>query len=111
MHVSQMNIKNKNIPKKYINNFTNCFCEKFKDISNKCLQENRKQKSLQFLQNFTSKENYRPISSQSNFTKIFKNVLFMQLNSCMENKFSIYLTGFWKSHNTKHDWILESTAK
>ena len=89
-----MNIKNKNIPKKYINNFTNCFCEKFKDISNKCLQENRKQKSLQFLQNFTSKENYRPISSQSNFTKIFENVLFMQLNSCMENKFSIYLTGF-----------------
>ena len=37
--------------------------------------------------NNTSKYNYRLISTLSNFTKNFENILFMQLNRYMQNKF------------------------
>ena len=48
----------------------------------------------------TSKDNYRTVSTFSNFTKLFESILFWQLNSCMQ-KFS-YLMGFWKNHNTQN---------
>ena len=49
----------------------------------------------------TSKDNYRPISTLSNFTKLFESILFTQINRYMQNKFSKYLTGFRKNHNTQ----------
>ena len=66
--------------------------------------------------NNTSKYNYRLISTLSNFTKNFENILFMQLNRYMQNKFSKYLTGFRKNHNTQNSVlrmiaILESQTK
>ena len=48
----------------------------------------------------TSKDNYRPINTLSNFAKLFENIIYSQLNDYMENKFSKYLTGFRKNHNT-----------
>ena len=53
----------------------------------------------------TSKDNYRPISTLSNFTKLFGSILFTQLNRYMENKFSKYLTGFRKNHNTQNSLL------
>ena len=52
-----------------------------------------------------SKDNYGPISTLSNFTKLFESILFTQLNRYMQKNFSKYLTGFWKNHNT-HNSIL-----
>ena len=52
--------------------------------------------------NNTSKDNYRPISTLSNFTKRFESILFTQLNGYMQNKFSKYLMGFRKNHNTQN---------
>ena len=43
----------------------------------------------------TSKDILRPISTLSNITK-----LFTQLDRCTQNKFSKYLAGFGKNHNT-----------
>ena len=37
----------------------------------------------------------------SNFAKIFENIIYLQLNDYMENKFSKYITGFRKNHNTQ----------
>ena len=53
----------------------------------------------------TSKENYRPIRTLSNFIKIFESIIFTQLNRYMQNKFSKYLKGFRKNHN-KHNPLL-----
>ena len=66
--------------------------------------------------NNTSKYNYRLISTLSNFTKNFESILFTQLNRYMQNKFSKYLTGFRKNHNTQNSVlrmiaILESQTK
>ena len=58
----------------------------------------------------TSKDNCRPISTISNFTKLFESILFTQLNRYMQKKFSKYPTGFRKNHNTQNSLsrIIES---
>ena len=50
----------------------------------------------------TSKDNYKSISTLSNFTKLFECILFTQLNRYMQNKFSKYLTGLWKNYNMQN---------
>ena len=52
-----------------------------------------------------SKDNYRPISTLSNFAKLFENIIYSQLNDYMENKFSKYLTGFHKNHSTQNSLL------
>ena len=49
----------------------------------------------------TSKDNYRPTTTLSNFAKLFESIIHAQLNNYMENKFSKYFTGFHKNHNTQ----------
>ena len=93
--------------------FPNCCCEKLTNILNDCLKENRfpnlmkvAEISLVFkkLDN-TSKDNYRPISTLCNFAKICESIIYSQLNDYMENKFSKYLTGFRKNHNTQNSLL------
>ena len=52
----------------------------------------------------TSKDNYRPISTLSNFIKLFESILFTQLNRYMQDKISKYLTGFRKDHRIIEPW-------
>ena len=53
----------------------------------------------------TSKDSYRPISTLSNFAKLFESIIYSQLNDYLENKFSKYLTGFRKNHNTRNSLL------
>ena len=46
--------------------------------------------------------NDRPISTLSNFSKIFEKLIYTQINSFMESKLSKYLAGFPKNHSTQH---------
>ena len=88
--------------------FANCYCEKRTNILNDCLKENRFPNLMKVAEispvfkkfGNTSKDNYRPISTLSNFVKLFESIIYSQLNDCMENKFSKYLTVFRKSRNT-----------
>ena len=88
--------------------FANYYCEKLTDILNDCLEENRFPNLMKVAEmspvfkklDNTSKDNYRPISTLSNFAKLFESIIYSQLNDCMENKFSKYLTAFRKSRNT-----------
>ena len=50
----------------------------------------------------TSKADYHSVSTLSNFSKIFEKLIYLQLNNYMQNKFSVYLTGFRKNHGTQH---------
>ena len=54
---------------------------------------------------YYSKDNYRPISTLSNFTKRFQSILSTQLNRYMQDKFSQYLTCFRKNHNRKNSLL------
>ena len=93
--------------------FANCYCEKLTNILNDCLKENRFPNLMKVAEispvfkklDNTSKDNYRPISTLSNFAKLFESIIYSQLNDYMENKFSKYLTGFRKNHNTQNSFL------
>ena len=53
-----------------------------------------------------NKENYRPVSVLSSMSKVFERIMYSQINEFMENKFSNYLTGFRKGHNTQHTFMV-----
>ena len=48
------------------------------------------------------KQNYRPVSTLSNLSKVFEKSIYSQINACMRDKFPKYLTGFHKNHNSQH---------
>ena len=48
------------------------------------------------------KENYRPVSMLSTFSKVFGKLLFKQIIDHMQSKFSKHLTGFRKNHSTQN---------
>ena len=48
------------------------------------------------------KQNYRPVSTLSNLSKVFKKLIYSQIYTYMGDKFSKYLRGFRKNHNTQH---------
>ena len=110
--LSKVSISN-DIPIAIIKNFATCYCEKLASIFNDCLKENKFPNLMKIAEispvfkklDNTSKDNYRPISTLSNFTKLFESILFTQLNRYMQNKFSKYLTGFRKNHNTQNSLL------
>ena len=87
--------------------FANCYCEKLTNIFNDSLKENRFPYLMRVAEispgfkrlDNTFKYNYRPVSTLSNFDKLFESIDYSQLNDYMENRFSKYLTGFRKNHN------------
>ena len=98
------------IPISILKNFATCCCEKLASIFNDCLKENKFPNLMKIAEispvfkklDNTSKDNYRPISTLSNFTELFKSILFTQLNRYMQNKFSKYLADFRENHNTQN---------
>ena len=48
------------------------------------------------------KQNYRPVSTLSNISKVFEKLIYSQINTYMSDKFSKYLTLLRKNHNTQH---------
>ena len=84
------------------------YCEKLAIIFNDCLKENKFPNLIKITEIspvLKKLDNYRPISTLSNFTKLFESTLFTQLNRYMQNKFSKYSTGFWKNHNTQNSHL------
>ena len=100
------------MPISIIKNFATCYCEKLASIFNDCLKENKFPNLMKITEissvfkkfDNTSKDNYRPISTLSNFTKFFESILFTQLNRYMQDKFSKHLTGFRKDHRVIESW-------
>ena len=101
------------IPISLIKNFATCYCEKLASIFNDCLKENKFPNLIKIAEispvfkklDNASKDNYRPISTLSNFTKLFESIPFTQLNRYMQNKFRKNLTGFRKNHNTQNSLL------
>ena len=47
-------------------------------------------------------ENYQPVSILPNLSKVFERMIYKQIDSLMENKFSPYLCHFRKNHNAQY---------
>ena len=52
--------------------------------------------------NMNDKQNYCPVSTLSNLSKVFEKLIYSQINTFMSGKFCKYLTGFRKNQNTQH---------
>ena len=52
-----------------------------------------------------NKENYRPVSLLPHLSKVFERIIYKKINSYMEDKLTKCLTGFRKSHGTKHSLL------
>ena len=48
------------------------------------------------------KQNYRPVSTLSNLSKVFEDLIYSQINTNMKIKFFKYLIGFRKNQNTQY---------
>ena len=49
-----------------------------------------------------NEENHRPVSLLSHLSKVFERLLYKQIETFMNNKLSIKLSGFRKSYNTQY---------
>ena len=73
------------------------YYEKLTDIFNNCIRSGTFPEILKKSEvtpvfkkgDPTSKTDYRPVSTLSNFSKIFEKLIYFQLNNCMQNEFSI----------------------
>ena len=94
-----------------MNQFANCYCEKLTNILIDCLKENRFPNLIELTEispvfkKLDNKDNYRPISTLSNFAKLFENIIYLPLNDYKKNKFSEYLTFFRKNHNKQNSLL------
>ena len=52
--------------------------------------------------NNNEKENYRPVSMLSTFSKVFEKLQFEQINDHMQSKFSKHPIGFFKNHSAQN---------
>ena len=80
---------------------------KIMDLSlrNVCFLENLKPAEVSpiFKKNYDlENENYRPASVLSHVSKVFERMMYTQIESFMENKFSKLLTGSRKNHSSQH---------
>ena len=86
------------IPVSVLKESVSAYYEKLTDIFNNCIRSGtfpeilKKHKvTLVFEKGDpTSKTDYRPVSTLSNFSKIFEKLIYLQLNNYMHNKFSVY---------------------
>ena len=61
-------------------------------------------KLRQFIMNVI--ENYRPVNTLSNLSKVFAKLVYSHINTCMSEKFSTYLTGFRRNRKTQHELLI-----
>ena len=96
------------IPIKIIKNSSQVYSSKLTPILNQCVSTASFPDLLKYADvtpvfkkgNVTEKENYRPISTLSNFFKIFQKLIYNQIFEFMNPKLSKYITGFQKNYNT-----------
>ena len=52
-----------------------------------------------------NKENYRPVSILSHMSKVFERIFYKQIDRFMTSKFSPFLCGFRKNHNSQYSLL------
>ena len=52
-----------------------------------------------------NKENYRPVSILSHMSKVFERIFYKQIDGFMTSKFSPFLCGFRKNHNSQYSLL------
>ena len=101
------------IPAKILKNSINAYLSELTILINNCLKKGVFPDDLKLAditptfkkEDSLNKEKYRPVSILLHLSKVFERVLYKQIDSFMENKFSPYLCGFRKNHNAQYSLL------
>ena len=102
------------IPIRILKNSIHIYSEKITNIFNEYLINGKFPDTLKIADftpifkkgNGNEKENYRPVSMLSTFSKLFEKLLFEQINDYVQSKFPKHLTGFRKNHSTQNALLI-----
>ena len=100
----------KDIPMRIIKDVAHVYSHRLPIIFNNCIKNSKFPDNLKYADispvfrkgDTTDKSSYRPTSTLSSFSKIFEKLIYSQVTSYMDRKFSKYLEGFRRNHNTQH---------
>ena len=100
----------KDIPVKIMINSVHIYSQVLTNIFNDCIKSGKFPDILTYADitpvsrkgDTTDKTNYRPVSTLSNFSKVFDKIIYAQISSFMEAKLSKFLRGFRAKCNTQH---------
>ena len=98
------------IPSKILKRYAQIYSKNLADIFNESINTGKFPSILKNAEimpvykkdDMDEKRNYRPVSTLSNLSKVFENLIYSQIKTYMSDKFSKYLTEFRKNHNTQH---------
>ena len=98
------------IPAKILKDSLSLYTKELTTISNNCLKDGLFPNELKladvspvFKKNDDlNKENYGPVSILSHMSKVFERIFYKQIDCFMTSKFSPFLCGFRKNHNSQY---------
>ena len=114
MNLSSKKVTRKgDIPAKILKDSLSVYTKELTTIINNCLKDGLFPNELK-LANVSpafkkdddlNKENYRPVSIFSHMSKIFERTFYKQIDRFMTSKFSLFLYGFRKNHNSQYSLL------
>ena len=114
MNLSSKKVTNKgDIPEKIVKDSLSVYTKELTTIINNCLKDGLFPNELKLADvspvfkkdDDLNKENYRPVSIHSHMSKVFERIFYKQIDRFMTSKFSHFLCGFRKDHNSQYSLL------
>ena len=101
------------IPAKIVKNSLSVYTRKLTTIINNCLKDGLYPNGLKLADvspvfkrdDDLNKGNYRPVSILSHMSKVIERIFYKQIDSFITSKFSLFLCGFRKNHNSQYSLL------
>ena len=102
-----------NTPAKTLKDSLSVYTKELTTIINKCLKDGLFPNELKLADVWTvfkkdddlNKEKYRPVSILSHMSKVFERIFYKQIDHFMTSRFSPFLCGFRKNHNSQYSLL------
>ena len=114
MNLSSKKVTGKgNTPAKTLKDSLSVYTKELATIINKCLKDGLFPNELKLADVWTvfkkdddlNKEKYRPVSILSHMSKVFERIFYKQIDHFMTSRFSLFLCGFRKNHNSQYSLL------
>ena len=120
MNLSSKKVTRKgDIPAKILKDSLSVYTKELTTIINNCLKDGLFPNELKLADvspvfkkdDDLNKENYRPVSILSHMSKVFERIFYKQIDRFMTSKFSPFLCGFRKNHNSQYSLLKMMSGK
>ena len=116
---SSKKVKEGEIPAKILKDSLSVYAKELTALINNCLKDGLFPNELKLADvspvfkkdDDLNKENYRPASILSHMSKVFERIFYKQIDRFMTSKFSPFLCGFRKNHNSQYSLLKMMSGK